>query len=583
MTRDFFIANFQPRALLSWPVFLISLGWAIATNLTDVLNNPEGMHLERVASVVAAHVVLFIALIGVVRLLRDLSPLAQSALMLPLIIGLSLFRGLVVWLFLVGAGVDSLDMFSYRFLASAAAVGLPLALLAIIVHRVRSYTETRATLLAENERLRELQNTARENIRQVVESRLEQIRTVILGSMAGPTSTTNEVIDAINHSVDTVLLPQIEELEAESGPWVPEKLDLATTKIDFGEALRNAFTPQHLHGVAVGLCILITSAFTIIRNHTVVEAASLLAMAALGPMVLLSVVRRMLKKMPPTIPAVLGGAAFVLGVIFSGFATGAASLLVTSNSEQPLSLFFQAPLFITVLALLFALASSTQDQALAVNARLAETSHRLAWEVARVASEHRQVRRALAHALHGPLQAGLLSSVLRLQQAGREQSESQENQTAGIRSELQDLVESIRIGDPTDAPPLEDTIARVKKTWASVARVELEVVESVRATAESDPHLMRALSELIPELVFNSVKHGDATQITCLLAEAGPDTLTLTCRDNGTRPPQSGRVGLGTKLLDEYALRWNRAVESDQTVTTLVLPLAPLPQPSHPA
>ena len=577
MTRDFLLANFQLRALLSWPVFLLSLGWAITTNMTDVLNNPEGMYLERVGSVVAAHLVLFMALIGLVRLLETLPPLAQSALMIPAIVVLSLFRGLVVWLFLTGLGVDSPEMFNYRFFASVATVGLPLALMGIIVHRIRSYTGTRARLLAENERLIELQNTARDNIRQVAQSRLEQIRAVILGALAGPTSNTEEVIDAINHSVDTVLLPQIAELEAESGPSLPEKLDLARTKIDFGEALRNAFAPQHLHGVAVGLCILVTAAFTIIRNHTLADAASLLVMAVVLPIVLLSLLKRLLEKIPPATPPALVGAVFVFGVLVSGFLTGAATLPFSLDSEKPLSLFFQAPLFVTLLTLLFALASSTQVQALAANARLAETTDRLAWEVARVAAEHRQVRRTLAHTLHGPLQAGLLSSVLRLQQAAKDTSESVASQVAAIRSELQDLVESLQITDPTDAPPLEAIMANVAKTWAKVATVDLRVTDSMTSTIESDPQVMRALSELIPELVFNSVKHGEATGVSIEVAEAGPDTVTLTCTDNGTRPPQSSRVGLGTKLLDEYALRWDRVVEGGHTITTLVLPIAPLP------
>lgn len=576
MTRNFLITNFQLRALLSWPVFLMSLGWAITTNLTDVVNNPEGMYLERVGSVVAAHLVLYVALFGIVALLEKLPPLAQSALMFPTIIGLSLFRGLVVWLFLMAAEVDSPDMFSYRFFASVAAVGLPLMLMGIVVHRIRAYTRTRASLLAEGERLVACQNTARENIRQVAESRLTQIRDLILGSLTAPTSTANDVIEAINHTVDSVLLPQIEELEADSGPWIPEKLDLVRTKIDFGEALRNAFSPQHLHGVAVGLCIPVTAAFTIVMNHPLGKAIPLLLIAGASPMILLSLLKWLLGRIPPATPAIFSGVAFILGVVLSGFTTGAAALPFTAESEVPLALFFQAPLYITVLTVLFALASSTQVQALTANARLADVTDRLAWEVARVATEQRQIRRTLAHTLHGPLQAGLLSSVLRLQQAGSAPASSSASQMASIRSELEELMASLHIADPIDAPTLEEITARVRRTWTNVAEIDVPVSESMRSTLASDPQLMRALSELIPELVFNSVKHGEATKISCEVAEEGPDTVTLTCLDNGSRPPQSSRVGLGTKLLDEYALRWNRVVEGGRTVTTLVLPISPL-------
>jgi hypothetical protein len=419
--------HFPIGALLTWPVFMTSLAWAITTNLTDVVNNPEGMYLERVGSVVVAHVALFAALFVVVRVVTTLSPVAQSAVILPTIIGLSLFRGLVVWVLFVASGVDSPDMFGYRFFASVATVGLPLTLIGIIVNRIRTYTTARATLLGENDRLIALQDTARDNIRQVAESRLEEIRSLILGSLASATTHTDEVIDAINHSVDTILLPQIQELEAESGPRAPEAVDPARVKIDFGEAFRHAFAATHLHGVAVGICILVTAAFTIILNHPPGHALSLLIIAAIGPMVLLAGLKRLLEKIAPHTPAPLSGAAFVIGVVGAGFVVGVTTLPFTGESPEPLSLLFQAPLFITVLTTLFALASSTQVQALAANARLAETTDRLAWEVARVAAEHRQVRRTLAHTLHGPLQAGLLSTVLRLQHATAEQSESAES------------------------------------------------------------------------------------------------------------------------------------------------------------
>ena len=580
--RNFLLTNFQLKALMSWPVFLVSLSWAIITNLTDVVNNPEGMYLERVGSVIGAHILMFSVLFVAVQLLRPLPALAQSALMVPVIVSLALFRGFVVWWLLLNFGVDTPEMFSYRFFASIATIGLPLSLIGIIVHRIRAYTDTRATLLAENERLRELQNTARENIREVAQSRLEETRSVILRSLAGTTSNPNDVIGAINQSVDSVLLPHIQELEAESGSWMPEKADLARTRIDVGEALRNAFTPQHLHGIAVGLCILATATFTIVMNHPVQEALVLLIMAVLGPIVLLSGLKRLLAKIPSTTPPLLVRATFVLGVVASGFITGAMTLPITTESQEPLSFLLQAPFFITVLTLLFALASSTQVQAVAANDRLAETTDRLAWEVARVAAEHRQVRRTLAHALHGPLQAGLLSAVLRLQHASAEKSPSASSQVASIRSELQELVTSIHITEPLDAPTLETIVGTVGKTWSHVATITMQVADSMKVALESDPQLMRALSELIPELVFNSVKHGEATEIVCEVAEAGPDTVTLTCTDNGTRPPQSSRVGLGTKLLDEYALRWNRVVESGHTETTLILPLAPLHRPTRP-
>jgi signal transduction histidine kinase len=137
------------------------------------------------------------------------------------------------------------------------------------------------------------------------------------------------------------------------------------------------------------------------------------------------------------------------------------------------------------------------------------------------------------------------------------------------------LVESLHLTDPDDAPALVTIIDKVKKTWSSVADVHVHTTDPMTTLLESDPQLMRALSELIPELVFNSVKHGDATDVSCDLVQDKENTVTLTCVDNGTRPAESSRVGLGTKLLDEYATHWTRKNDGTHTLTTLVLPISP--------
>jgi two-component sensor histidine kinase len=89
--------------------------------------------------------------------------------------------------------------------------------------------------------------------------------------------------------------------------------------------------------------------------------------------------------------------------------------------------------------------------------------------------------------------------------------------------------------------------------------------------------LLATLSELYAELSFNSIKHGKATQIDFVLEKKSEDIVCLICSDNGNQSPDSGRIGLGTKLLDECALQWKRGPlkESKGTRTEVLLPFAP--------
>jgi two-component sensor histidine kinase len=79
---------------------------------------------------------------------------------------------------------------------------------------------------------------------------------------------------------------------------------------------------------------------------------------------------------------------------------------------------------------------------------------------------------------------------------------------------------------------------------------------------------------LIPELAFNAVKHGGATAVDCELKLQDERTLRMVCTDNGSRPADSGRVGLGTKLLDECASSWSRTNDAKGTVTVAYVPYA---------
>jgi two-component sensor histidine kinase len=88
---------------------------------------------------------------------------------------------------------------------------------------------------------------------------------------------------------------------------------------------------------------------------------------------------------------------------------------------------------------------------------------------------------------------------------------------------------------------------------------------------------MNTLRELLSELTFNAIKHGGANKVLFSVSLATDNTVELTCIDNGERPSDSGRVGLGTKLLDECALQWTREPlnESKGTRTEVLLPFAP--------
>jgi two-component sensor histidine kinase len=223
-----------------------------------------------------------------------------------------------------------------------------------------------------------------------------------------------------------------------------------------------------------------------------------------------------------------------------------------------------------------ALALSTQAQAREANQRLADITAELAWEVTRVNDEQRQMRRAIASLLHGPLQSGLTSSLLRLELASEKGSEVLEQAEKAVRQELASLIDSVKLGSQSESMSISEVVAEINATWLGIATANSSLVGVTPGELEKDTVLMTTLAELYAELSFNSIKHGKATQIDFVLEKTSEDIVCLTCTDNGNQSPDSGRIGLGTKLLDECALQWKREPvrKGKGTTTKVVLPFA---------
>jgi signal transduction histidine kinase len=578
MMKSFFLNNFNPSAVFSWPVFVFSLLWAIMTNFTDVDNNPPGNYLLRVASVTAAHLVAF-AFLGVFQALGRLVPVLVGAIaVVPTVVTASLVRGWVVFSLLNAIGHDNADLLSYRLMGSVTNVGMSIIVTAVVVHRVRSYRESRRALLTEQLRLVEVRELARGRLQLMAKKTLDDVRASIISALDfqqfRPADAT---ADRIQHTIDEIVRPVSHRLEQEQFSWEPMELDSKAGSMNWRDAVSNALSADHLYPRAIALAMTAIALSTTIRNQAPLEAVYVLGCALLGTWATLLLTRRFVRSRRT---AWAEGTSMVLGAVVAGIATGLTTLPVKLDTERPFSLVVQAPLFTLMFTVFFALAGSATKQAANATERLSETTAELAWEVARLSEEYRHARVSLARALHGKVQAGMMSSLMRLRQAIREDDKALDAVAEQARDELASLIDSLGHAVGDDAVSLATVIEDVQATWEGVATCSMAADDRAKAMVASDPIVMNALAELLPELAFNAIKHGQATVVTFALELDDERTLRMLCTDNGSRPPESGRVGLGTKLLDELALRWQRIAKHKGTVTEVFLPFSPMPAPS---
>jgi two-component sensor histidine kinase len=576
--RRVLLRNLSPKALFSLPVFLFSLSWGISTNLLNVVYNPPELYLERILILVFSHSVMFSGIFIGLKLLERMPKLAQAALMLPLILVAALMRGYTNWVMFSFIGIDSPEEMTYRVFGGLTNMGLALTFSAIAVHRIRSYTENRKKLLAESYRLLDLRRTAREQIKVSTESKLRQIRAQILDSLSlDKAESAQKSMQLITQTIDNVVRPISQQIENEQLLTYSSPEEVKKVKLNWTEAFLGALDPKFLNPVAVTLCTII-GAFTFISTtNTLEDTIKLLALALVGTWGLVSLTKRVLLEAHSRLPKPVVKGLWIVLVPVPGIGVSLLSLLVTLETPNPFAFLLIGPYFVTGLSILFSLTGSSQAMADVASQRLEENTQKLAWEVARVSGEHRRLQRSLSHLVHGRIQSGLTSSLLRLKQAVESGPESLAKVEKVIHHELVQLINSASLDDLENSPTLQNVIGRINQTWEDIAKSTLELNGITEDEISKDAILLANLAELIPELAFNAIKHGGANRVEFGLSLMTSNAVEILCNDNGERPADSGRVGLGTKLLDECALEWTRGPleEGGGTTTKVVLPFAP--------
>lgn len=571
----FLKSTFNPERLFTWPVFFITLGWALSTNLLDTVYNPAGLYLERIAFVTLGHISMFLVIYLGIRLLRLLPEIARSLIMVPLIVIAAISRGFVLWVLFSWIGIDSPEVFFYRVFGPITNMGLPLLISAVALQRIRSYTETRKLLLAESYRLIELKNLAREDMRRIIDERFEQIRSDIFSSLAlDSKGAPEQTMNLIGTTIDNIVRPTSHQIEAETFLLTQTSEDVKEVRLNWREAIGDSLSSSFINPVAVAATCFAAGIVFVTSSVPLAAAVFLLLLMGLGVWGTLKMARHGLSTLEARLPASLTRVLFLVFVLIAGFIVGLSSLLVTTQTANPYSLLFVAPFFATGITLLYALAGSAEAQALLANQRLEYIAKSLAWEVSRVSSEYRQLRRSLAHLLHGKIQTGLTSSLIRLKKVALEDPARLPEIEQSIQNELRELIQSANLDEVGSSLDLDKVVADLNQTWEDIAKIQLELNGVDQQALAKDQVLSSTLVELFSELSFNAIKHGKANSIQLVVKDEQPNIISLTCKDNGLRPEDSSRVGLGTKLLDECALSWERVITDCGTETKLLLPFS---------
>lgn len=160
-------------------------------------------------------------------------------------------------------------------------------------------------------------------------------------------------------------------------------------------------------------------------------------------------------------------------------------------------------------------------------------------------------RKRTAAVLHGPVQAALYASAMRL----KAQAISNEELTKTLQADIETAL--ARLDSSSSIEPFESVMTQIEDVWQGLAKVSHEPLSAQTSKAlDANPTAASCALEIIREAVSNAIKHGKAGEIFIKI-EAGSSFLSLTVENNGLPVDQAAPAGYGSEILDEVCYQWS--------------------------
>ncbi len=551
-----------PAYLFTWPVFITTFAWALLVHFLDSINNDSGDIAKRVIIITSLHLMLYAIMFIAKRSYLDrIKPAYVPALLFLSLSAAAIFRGYVMeqWLFAWNI-TDSLDL-GLRMRTSLLNSATSISIAIIAAANTRSHHLTKALLLNETARLENIKANSLESIKKLNKDAVTSIKTELtfhLNSMKGKSVT--EILNILKTMIDQVVQPLSRRLDLEFKPWTPPEIRQTEIRIDWYQAFKTSLNPQSIRYGLVPLLMTVVALPTVLQYSALLVAIPGLCFSFLIGYVVGKYLQMPFKANSASIFA------YFFVTVTTGLAMGLSTLPLTKNYDSPYGLLILGTILYPFSASIISLLTGADEQLAKSSQELEEMTEELEWNVARIKESQYRSQRTLARNLHGSVQAKLASSYLELEQLNGNGliSDSKLSETL---TAIQQTIDSISI-EPELPHDLMSVIQKIQENWAAIAEIQADIPGQDLARIQKDSLCMATLLDVIPELVFNGVKHGQATRISISIRFKSDRVVCLIVVDNGKNQLQESKIGLGTKILNESSIAWSRERADDSTVTS---------------
>ena len=550
------------RYALSNQVMLFFLIPAYGTGLIFESLRLETNLLERFLVATAGYLTTVAVLLAARSLLVGKEVKSRPAFVLGAFLLAGFARGVVILGLDVLTGQHDAGQELFRLLGGPIFTFVTLTVAAVLASNYQRHRESLTALADERYRLQIRSAGIRAKVQIQREELLGKIRSLldpaiakIQANLTGRSST--EAIDSLRSTVDEVVRPlslevaeASDELEAESGKAVIREKAPMPSRIMLGEFIVPLWAALILSIILVPVAFLVEDG----QNSLIILVSTfLLLFVGLGIFQLLTI------KLPthPYLAAIIVPSFSAISLIPMYFATELMQWNVAVSQVHALLLFG-----VCVGGTTFA-AQFAQLQRKATTEKLVGVNLQLEILNAALRQELWLNRRRTASVLHGPVQAALFASAMKLSQEQKPTPEL----VAEVEKDIAAAIEKLNNPSNLEGQNIYDLLNQIVEIWSDAAEITIDIPEQLEAAITRQPLASEALIEISQEFITNAIKHGKASKVLLTVSRLDDLRIAIKVVDDGQGLPPGAKPGFGSKLLSELSLVWSQTREGQTTLS----------------
>jgi signal transduction histidine kinase len=550
------------RYALSNQVLLFFLLPAYGTGLIFESLRLETNFLERLMVSTGGYLATIAVLLIARRLLVGRQEKSRPGYVLAAFLVAGFARGVVILALDVSTGQHNVGEELFRLLGGPIFTFVTLTLSAVLASNYQRHRESLAALADERYRLQIRSAGIRAKVQIQREELLEKVRSLldpaiakIQASLSGTSST--EAVSSLRSTVDDVVRPlsievaeASDELEAESGKAeIREKAPIPKT-IFLGEFL----VPLWAGFITSIVLVPVAFLFETPLNSLLILLAIFFSMF-LG----LGLIQKLTIKLP--VPPILASVVIPLlnaASLTTFYLIAPAMSWAVSTEQIHALLLFGLSVGGTTFAAQFAQLQrkATTEKLVAVNLQLEILNASLRQELW-------LNRRRTASVLHGPVQAALFASAMKLSQEQKPTPEL----VAEVERDIAAALEKLNNPSNLEGENVSEVLNQIVEIWSDAAQISIEIPEALQTAITKAPLTSEALIEISREFITNAIKHGKASKVSLKVSRLDGARIAIEVVDDGQGLPPGAKPGFGSKLLSELSLVWRQTRVGDSTMS----------------